>query len=62
MHVLRAVEAGRPAGSNAVGAEGLDGALFEVLVGDEIVEIVRGEIRDCSAIDQFASWAAGTVA
>ena len=50
VYILRAVEAGRTARADAVGAEGLDGFLFKRLVGDEVVEVEGGEVRDGAAV------------
>ena len=61
MHVLGSVEAWGPAGAHAVGAEGLDGFLFEGFVGNEVVEVIGGEICDGAAVGELASgarWAA----
>ena len=61
MHVLRAVETGWAAGSDAVGAEGLDGFFFESVVRHEVVEVVGGEVRDCAAVGEFDFGAGGSV-
>ena len=54
VHILRAVEARRAAGADAVGAQGLDGFFFEAFVGDEVVVVVRGEVGDRSTVGEFA--------
>lgn len=50
VHILRAIETRRTAGSDAVSAEYLYSFLFECFVSDEIVEIVGGQIGDHAAI------------
>lgn len=55
MNVLGTVEAWRPAGTYAVRAEGLDGFLFQSLIGDEIVEVVGGKVCDGAAVGELAS-------
>lgn len=52
VHVLGAVEAGGAAGADAVGAEGGDGAVLDCVGGDEVVEVVGGEICDGAAVGQ----------
>lgn len=54
MHVLSAVETRRPAGAHAVRAEGLNSFLFESLIGDEIVEVIGGEVGDGAAVGELA--------
>jgi hypothetical protein len=51
--VLCAVESRGATGPHAVGAEGLNGALFEVLIRDEVVVVVGREVRDGSAIGEL---------
>jgi len=53
VYILCAVESGRTAGADAVGAESLDGFLFESLVRDEVVEIEGGEVRDGAAVREL---------
>ena len=53
VHVLGAVELGRAAGTDAVGAEGLDGLLLDLLVGVEVVEVVRREVGDRLAVGKL---------
>lgn len=57
--VLRAVELGRAARPDAVGAEGLDGFLFDLLVADEVVEVVGGEVGDGAAVGESGFGAGG---
>ena len=59
VHVLRAIEAGGSARAHAVGAQCLDGFLLEGLVGDEVVEIVRGEVGNGAAVGEFGFRASG---
>lgn len=54
MHVLCAIEAWGTTGPYTIGAESLDGFFFEGLVGDEVVEIVGGEICDGAAVGELA--------
>ena len=51
--VLCSVKLRRSTGADAVGAQGIDGFLFNLLVGIEVVYIVRGQVRDGSAVCQF---------
>lgn len=60
MHVLRAVEARGTTGSNAIGAEGRDGAFFEVFVGDEVVVVVGGEVGNGAAVGEAGFRAGGS--
>ena len=60
VHVLRAVEAGRTAGADAVGPQGLDGFFLEGVVRDEVVEVVGGEVRDGAVVAEFDFGAGGT--
>jgi hypothetical protein len=53
VNVLRTVEAGGTTRPYAVGAEGLDGLLFESLVCDEVIEVVGREVRDGAAIGEL---------
>lgn len=53
VYILCAVEPGRTAGADAIGAEGLNGFLFESLVRDEVVEIERGEVRNGAAVGEL---------
>jgi len=53
VYVLRAIEAGRAARADAVGAERLDSFLLERLVCDEVVEVQRGEIGDGAAVGEL---------
>jgi hypothetical protein len=53
VYILGAVEAGRTTGTNAVCAEGLDSLLLERFVRNEVVVVVRGEIRDGAAVGQL---------
>lgn len=53
VHVLRAVEAGRGAGPDAVGFEGCDGLFFQVRLVGQVVEVERGEIGDGAAVGEF---------
>jgi hypothetical protein len=53
VYILCAVESRRTAGADAVGAEGLNGFLFESLVRNEVVEIERGEVCDGAAVGEL---------
>ena len=53
MHILCPVEAWWPTWPNTVCAEGLDGFLFQSLVGNEIVVVVRGQIGDSATIGKL---------
>ena len=53
VYVLRAIEAGRAARADAVGAERLDSFLLERLVCDEVVEVQRGEVGDGAAVGEL---------
>lgn len=57
MHILGSVEAWGATGAYTVGAECLDGFLFEGFIGDEVVEIVGGEVCDSAAVGELASGA-----
>jgi hypothetical protein len=60
VHVLRAVEAGRAAGADAIGAQRLDGLLLERLVADEVVVVVRREVRDGAPVGELRLGACGS--
>ena len=62
VYVLSAVEAGGAAWSDAIGSESLDRALFERFVGDEVVEVVGGEVGDGAAVGEFGARPCGSVA
>lgn len=53
VHVLGAVEAWGTARADAVGAQRLDGFLLEEVVGEEVVEVVRGEVHDGAAVGEL---------
>lgn len=53
MHILRAVELRGSAGPDAIRAQGLDGLLFDLLVGYEVVVVVGCEVRDGAAVGEF---------
>ena len=55
VHVLRAVESGGSTWSNSVRTQCLNGALLEVLVRVEVVEIIGCKICHRSAVGQFRS-------
>lgn len=59
--ILGAIELGRTAGADAVGAQGLDGLLLDLFVGVEVVEVVRGEVGDGTAVGELRLGAGGTV-
>lgn len=61
MHVLGAIKPGRAAWPNPISPHGLNRPFFQILVGDEIVEIVGGEIRHGSSIGQLGTGTAWTV-
>ena len=50
MYILSAVEAWWTTGSNAVGAQGLNSSFFELFVRDEVIVVVRGEVRHGAAV------------
>jgi len=57
--VLRAVKVGRAARADAVGMEGLDGTLFDLLRRDEVVVVVGGEVGYSAIVaelDLGAGW------
>jgi hypothetical protein len=59
--ILCAIETRRAAGTDAVCAERLDSLLLERLVAIEVVEVVRGEVRDGAAVGELgfgSGWAA----
>lgn len=61
MYILGAVETGRAAGADAVGAQRLNGFLLQCLVCDKVVEIVGCEIGDGAAVGKLrlgARWPA----
>jgi len=53
VHILRAVELRGSAGPDAIGAQGLDRLLFDLLVGHEVVVVVGCEIRDGAAVGEL---------
>ena len=53
VYILRAVELRGSTGSDTVRAEGLDRFLFDLLVADEVVKVVGGEVRYGSAVREF---------
>lgn len=53
VYILGAVEARGSTWPHAVSAQRLNRAFFEHLIGDEVVEVVRGEVGDGAAIGQF---------
>lgn len=59
--VLGAVEAGGTAGADAVRAKGLDCFLLEGFVGDEVVEVVGGEVGYGAAVCEFGFGARGAI-
>lgn len=61
VHVLRTVESTGTAGTHAVVAECLDGLLLESLVGVEVIEIERAEVRDGSSVGEFRFGSDGSV-
>ena len=50
MNILGSVEPGGAAGANAIRAEDLDYFLFERLIRDKVVKVVRGEIGHGPAV------------
>ena len=50
VHVLCAIEAGRRTGTDAVGAQDLNCLLFQGFVGDQIEEVIRGQVGDGTAV------------
>jgi hypothetical protein len=67
VHVLGAIESRRSTGADAICSEGLDGLLFERLVGDEVVEVVGREVCDDLAAGRGrdsrfrAGWTMGSI-
>lgn len=55
MYVLSTIETRGPARAHTVRAEGLNGFLLESVIGDEIVEVVGGEVCDGAAVGELAS-------
>lgn len=53
VNVLCAVETRGATGADTVGAQGLNGLVFEDIVGEEVVEVVRGKVRDGAAIGEL---------
>ena len=51
--ILGAVELGRTAGANSVGAQRLDGLFLDGLVGIEVVKVVGSEVRDGLSVGQL---------
>ena len=61
VHVLGAVEAGRAAGTDAVGAQSADGLVFEVVVVHKVEDVVAAEVEDGFAGGEFDFGAGGAV-
>ena len=55
--VLGTVELRRATGTNTIGAEGLNGLLLDLLIGVEVVEVVRRKVDDSLAVGQLDLWA-----
>lgn len=53
VHVLGAIEVGRPASADTIITEDLDSSLFEHLVRDKVEEVVGGKVVDGAAIGEL---------
>jgi len=53
VNILCAVETRGATGADTVCAQGLNGLVFEDIVGEEVVEVVRGKVRDGAAIGEL---------
>ena len=49
VHVLCPIETRWAAGTDAIGAQGLNGFFFQIFVCDQVVEVAGCEIGDCAA-------------
>jgi len=59
VHILGTIEAGRAAGADAIGAQGLDGLVLERVGCEEVVEVVRGKVGDSAAVGKPGFGASG---
>jgi len=53
VNILCAIETRRATGPDTVCAQGLNGLVFEDIVGEEVVEVVRGKVCDSAAIGEL---------
>ena len=50
MYILCAVKPRRAARANSVGAKHLNGFLFQSVIADKVVKVVRSKVCDCAAV------------
>jgi hypothetical protein len=60
VHILGTVEVWRAASTDSIVAENRDAAFLDQFVTDEVVVVVRCEIRNSLAVDKLDTGASGT--